>query len=150
LRLARLHDSANELEKAAAVYVRILEQAPGRPDIQNNLAYCLLQTGGDSKQALELAQQAAEKMQLNPHVLHTLGLAQLENGDVEESRKSLLMALELRPGDPTLLLDLGQALIKEGNVEDGKRHVAAALMFADRLGLDFPRRAEAEQIVKEQ
>jgi tetratricopeptide (TPR) repeat protein len=149
LRLAQSHDAANELKEAAALYVRILALAPGRPDIQNNLAYSLLQTGGDPKQALELAEQAAGKMQLDPHVRHTLGLAQLRNGDIPGARASLIMALELRPGDPTLLLDLGQALIAEGNSEDGKRQVASALMYADRLGLDFPRRAEAEQIVKE-
>ena len=130
--------------------MRLLALIPGRPDIQNNLAYSLLQTGGDPKQALDLAQQAAEKMKLNPHVLHTLGLAQLRNEDIAGARKSLVTALELRPGDPTLLLDLGQALIAEGRAEDGKRQVAAALTYADRLGLDFPRRAEAEAIAKEQ
>ena len=136
-----------DMKGAAAAYGRLVELRPNDPAGNNNLAYCLLVTGGDLKEALAKAEKAKEKLPANSAVLHTLGVAQLRNGNLEESRKNLGMALELRPGDPTLLLDYGLLLKAENHPDDAKRHIELALMYADQLGLDFPRRAEAEQIV---
>jgi len=53
----------------------------------------------------------------------------------------------MRPGDPTLLLDFGALLIEKGEKEAGQRHIRLAIEYANRLGLDFPRKAEAESLV---
>lgn len=129
--------------------LRLLADAvPDDPRIKNNLAYSILQTNVDAREALALASLAREQLGLDPAVLHTLGLAQLRIGDLEEGQKNLLAALELRPGDPTLLLDLGQLLIAMDRTEDGKRQIEAALDFANQIGVAFPRRAEAERILE--
>jgi Flp pilus assembly protein TadD len=135
------------MKGATDAYRRLAELRPEDATANNNAAYCLLVTGGDLKEALERAQKAKEKLPLNPAVLHTLGVAQLRSGNLEESRKNLSMALELRPGDPTLLLDYGLLLNAENKPEDGKLHIELAIRYADQLGLNFPRRAEAEQIL---
>ena len=136
-----------DMKGAVAAYGRLVELRPNDPTGNNNLAYCLLVTGGDLKEALAKAEKAKEKLPANSAVLHTLGVAQLRSGNLEESRKNLSIALELRPGDPTLLLDYGLLLKAENRPDDAKRYIELALMYADQLGLDFPRRAEAEQIV---
>jgi len=144
---ARFFEEQRDMPSVLAAYQRLAEFLPDDPKVANNLAYAILATGGDAAEALKWARQAAEKLKINPQVLHTLGLAQLRTGDIEEGRKSLTIALQLRPSDPTALLDFGQALIQSGKEEEGKAQVKLALYYANQLGLDFPRRAEAEKIL---
>ncbi|MBI2423877.1 MAG: tetratricopeptide repeat protein [Candidatus Hydrogenedentes bacterium] len=146
---ARLLEKTEGLEAATEAYRKLNELAPGDPVTQNNLAYCLLMSGANDAEALGLAQQAKEKMGMNPGVLHTLGVAQLRTGDLENSNSNLRAALEIRPGDPTLLLDYGKLLVTQGEAEEGKRHAALALEYSRIFGLDFPRQAEAEAIMAE-
>lgn len=144
LRLAQFLDGHKAARETLAAYRRLAELLPDDPYIGNNLAYCLLESGGDAEEALERARKASERLGLNSHVAHTLGLAQMRCGDLEEGAKNLAVALEMRPGDPTLLLDYGQLLIAQKRLEEGKNYLQLALRYTDQLGLDFPRRAEAE------
>lgn len=125
----------------------IADLLPNDPYAANNLAYCILQTGGKAEEALALAQKAYEKLPRNAEVIHTLGLAQVRAGDKAEGRKNLTVALEMRPGDPTLMLDYGKLLIEQNEAEEGKNNIQLALRYASQLGLDFPRKSEAEQAV---
>lgn len=152
---AQFFDRRQDLAEAVKCYRQLAELDPGNPIVKNNLAYYLLLTKGDAGEALQLAQAAYDAVSKDqgaawavPHVLHTLGLAELRAGEIERGKKNLTIALENRPGDPTVLLDFGQLLIVMGRKEDGIRQVEVALRYADLLGLDFPRRAEAEAILK--
>ena len=145
--LAVYRTEREDFQQAEEAFRRLLELAPDHPAVQNNLAYCILQTGGDVNEALDFARAAVDKLGANAHAVHTLGLAQLRAGEHEEARKHLAVALEMRPGDPTLLLDYGRALIALGRDDEGKLHVRSAILYADQMGLDFPRRAEAEQVL---
>ncbi|MCC6695801.1 MAG: tetratricopeptide repeat protein [Candidatus Hydrogenedentes bacterium] len=147
LRYAQYLDQTSDLPAQLEANRRLAALLPGDPFIANNLAYCILQTNGDASEALALAKAASEKAPRNPEIIHTLGLAQFRAGDLEEGARNLSMALELRPGDPTLLLDAGNVLIAQGKAEQGRAYVQYAIQYADQLGLEFPRRAEAEQIM---
>ena len=142
-RLAILRDKQEDYSDALAIYERLTELESESPAFLNNRAYAILQTNGDPEEAVGFAQRARDIMGPNPHVLHTLGLAQLRAGSLDEAQQNLGMALEMRPGDPTLLLDYGEVLIALGNGEAGRSHIVLALRYADQLGLDFPRRPEA-------
>jgi tetratricopeptide (TPR) repeat protein len=83
----------------------------------------------------------------NASVFHTLGLAQYMSGRFEDSRKSFWEALELRPLDPTLLFDYGRALIATSQRDEGRGQISLAITLTDQLGLEFPRRAEAEKVL---
>lgn len=148
---ARYLERAGDQDGAAAAYARVLTARPGDPVVGNNLAYLILETGGDVQRALELAQAAFEASQGNPtiqpHVLHTLGLAELRANKLDDAEKHLILALQMRPGDPTLLMDYGALLLEKGDTETGERHIRLAIEYANRLGLDFPRKAEAEKMV---
>jgi Flp pilus assembly protein TadD len=134
--------------KEAITALRHLVQV--RPDdsiANNNLAYHLLMAGGDEKEALHCAEVAQKGMPNDPFVVHTLGVAQLRVGDFEHSQKNLEMALQLKPGEPALLLDYGKLLIALQRKDEGRHHIEAALSYAKEMGLDFDRKAEAEEIL---
>lgn len=137
----------DDLATAITQYRRVLELRPDDPIASNNLAYYLLLTNGDTNEALHAAQLAAQGLPYEPRILHTLGVAQLRVGDLEQSKKNLTMALERMPGNPSLLLDYGQLMIKQGEAEQGRRIIESALITANVLGLDFERKAEAENIL---
>ncbi len=138
-------DKQNDVDGQIAAYRKILELTPEDPAANNNLAYCLLLKGGDPKEALGYAGKAIGNLRGNALAHHTLGVAQLRTGDLEESNKNLSIALELRPGDPDLLLDYGLMLIAKGQKEEGLKPIKLAIQYTDQLGLTFARRAEAEK-----
>ncbi|GMW01288.1 MAG: hypothetical protein AMXMBFR84_24250 [Candidatus Hydrogenedentota bacterium] len=146
-RLADVMSTRSDASALTQVLKNLLEIYPDDPVVSNNLAYTLLQSGGDPAEAVALAQAAADTLGANPQVLHTLGLAHLKAGDIEQGKKELGIALQARPGDPTLLLDFGQALIAQNAVDEGKSQVRLAIAYAEQLGLEFPRRAEADALL---
>lgn len=146
-RRGRFLEQTDDLAGAVAIYRRILESHPDDGAANNNLAYLLLLTDGDKEEALRRAEKANEVLGIEASVIHTLGVCQLRTGDYESSRRSLGLALELRPGDPTLLLDYGLLLQEEGQQERAVLHIKLALQYADVLDLEFPRRGEAEAVL---
>lgn len=145
LRRGAFYERQEDYERACGEYERLLQAAPENPLAHNNLAYCILSSKGNAAKALEHAERALEALPNNVHVLHTVGLAELRAGKLESSRRHLEAALQQRPGEPALLLDHGVLLIEQGNIQEGKSSLQAAIGYADELGLEFPRRAEAEQ-----
>lgn len=143
---AQFMERMGNLGEAQESYRRLAALLPEDPAVMNNLAYMILENRGDLNEALALAQGAIERLGNNPHVLHTLGLAELRAGQLDGAERHLAMAVEMRPGDPTLLLDFGQLLVARGREEDGRRYAQVALFYAERLGLNFPRHAEARAL----
>jgi tetratricopeptide (TPR) repeat protein len=139
----------NMVPEAMDAFRKQLAINPNDAAANNNLAYYLSLTGENLEEALDRAEKAKDLMapETNPNVLHTLGVAQLRTGNLDESEKNLAVALEMRPGEPTLLLDYGELLIKKDRQEQGLGYVELALRYAELLGLDFPRRNEAIQIL---
>jgi tetratricopeptide (TPR) repeat protein len=144
---AQFYERIGDAEQAIQAYRRLAQLAPDDAAVNNNLAYALLTGGGNPTEALPIAERASSLSPPNSGIFHTLGLAQFMSGRFEESRKSLWQALELRPLDPTVLFDYGQALMATDQREDGQRQIALAVTLSDQLGLDFPRRAEAQKIL---
>jgi len=136
------------IEEAIPAYERLLELVPDDLAGNNNLAYCLLLTEGDLDKALAHAERAKNMRPTEPNVLHTLGLVQLRRGDLEKSADNLKLAITLRPADPTFLLDYGQLLIAQNSTEEAVVQIETALKYSAQIGLPFPRRAEAENILR--
>jgi len=143
----QFYERTGDTEQTIQAYRRLAQLAPDDAAVNNNLAYAILTSGGNPAEALPIAERAASLSPPNAGILHTLGLAQFMSGRFEESRKSLGQALELRPLDPTLLFDYGRALMATNQRDDGQRQIELAVSLSDQLGLDFPRRAEAEKLL---
>lgn len=146
---AEYYHGKGDVEKAAQAYSMLLAINPDEAATHNNLAYCLLVLNRDIDKALESATFAQSRFPNNPSILHTLGLAQMRNNKLDDARKNLSVALELRPGDPTILLDLSRLLQMQGQEEEARAAVVQALQFSDRLGIQFDRRDEALALAKE-
>ncbi|MCC6490361.1 MAG: tetratricopeptide repeat protein [Candidatus Hydrogenedentes bacterium] len=141
-------ETQGDLAAAQEEYRRLLELRPDDPIGNNNLAYCLLSSNSDAEEARGHALRAAEALPNDAHVMHTLGVAELRTGALAESEKHLQGALELMPGEPTLLLDYGLLLVAKGMPAEGRIQAQAALSYAQLFGLEFPRRAEAEDLLE--
>lgn len=147
LRRGDFFERQKDLGAAIMEYRHHLQIRPDDPVGNNNLAYNLSLAGEDLPQALKSAQLAAKALPQDPRVLHTLGVAQLRSGDLEQSKVSLTSALQRMPGEPSLLFDYGKLLIALGETENGQRHIESALNTTRVLGIDFPRKSEAEEIL---
>lgn len=147
--LGAYNERQNDTQGAIAAYSKAHELAPDSPPIANNLAYNLILADQNIEEAKQLAKQAVDAAGANPHFLHTLGVAQMRTGDYEGAQQSISRALTLRPGDPTHMYDYGRTLIELDDTQNGLNHIQRAITYADRLGLDFPKREEAEEMVRE-
>ncbi|MCP4641577.1 MAG: tetratricopeptide repeat protein [bacterium] len=150
MRVVDLYEREGQYEAALAEYRKLAALDPDNPLMANNVAYSILRVDGDVQEALTLADKAVAAFPANPHIRHTLGLAQLRGGQGGDAMRNLAICVEMLPGDPTFLLDYGQALVAEGRAEDGRRQIELAIEYADKLGLEFARRAEAEAILSQQ
>lgn len=144
---AAFAEAEGDIALALASYETLLTGGAEDAAVFNNYAYYLLRTGGDLDAALNYATRASELLQTSPQVRHTLGLAQLRQGMLEEARRNLGAALEMMPSDPTLLLDYGHLLLEEGEEEQGRQSIQLAIRYADQLGVPFDRRTEAESLL---
>ncbi|MCC6795749.1 MAG: tetratricopeptide repeat protein [Candidatus Hydrogenedentes bacterium] len=142
------YENTRKLYTAMDEYRKALALDAANPIALNNLAYCIISTKGDPKEARDLAQKALTTLRNDTNVMHTLGVALLRIGELAESQKHLEKALERSPGEPTIMLDFGLNLIEQGKVQEGRRQVEAAVRFSEIFGLEFPRLAEAEDVLE--
>lgn len=147
--LASYYDRANDVDKAIETYRRLAELRPDSVVTNNNLAYNLIQSGGDAGEALRYAQKALERDGNNPSILHTVGVAQMRTNALDQSFESLNRAKQLRPGDPDILFDLGKLLIEMDRAPEGKSQIQLAVQYTNLFGLDFDRQTEALELIQQ-
>ncbi len=75
-----MYESQNNWDQAKAMYQKALEVQPNYPLASNNLAYVMLQQGGNVDVALDLAQTAHHGMLDSPNAADTLGWAYFQKG----------------------------------------------------------------------
>lgn len=142
------YENGRKLYTAMDEYRKALALDAANPIALNNLAYCIISTKGDPKEARDLAEKALRALPNDANVMHTLGVALLRVGELDESQKHLEKALERTPGEPTIMLDFGLNLIEQGKVQEGRNQVEAAVRFSEIFGLEFPRLLEAEDVLE--
>lgn len=89
-------------ERARKLYERALELRPDSPTAHNNLAWLLLQTGGDVDDALEHAERAVALDPGRSEYMDTLALAYCQAERFAEARAILARALAAAPDAPYL------------------------------------------------
>lgn len=105
--LGVLEEQQGQWQQAQNLYQKALALQPDDPFAANDLAYLMLQHGGNLDVALSLAQKARQGMPDNPGVADTLAVAYF------------------RKGDYTAAIDLlKEALNKAPNVSDFNYHIA--------------------------
>ncbi len=99
--LGELYEGQKNWDMAKQMYQKALQLQPENPIASNNLAYVMLQTGGNVDVAISLAQTARRLMPDNPNAADTLGWAYYQKGLYPTAIDLFKEALKKMPNDPT-------------------------------------------------
>src|SRR6202030_3912908 len=96
-----IEDSQGHWQKAQDLYQKALQLQPDLALASNNLAYSMLEHGGNSDVALTLAQTARQKLPDNPSVADTLAWVYYKKGTYTLAIHLLEEAIKKAPDDPS-------------------------------------------------
>jgi tetratricopeptide (TPR) repeat protein len=140
--LGVLEDGRGNSGEAEANYRKALDISPESPIAANNLAWLLVDNGGNLDEALRLASGAVEKHQNVAEYYDTLGYVYLKKGltspAVEQLRKAVALeeASAKRNGttpNSGYRVRLGMALAQSGDKASAKREVETSLRNATAM-----------------
>jgi tetratricopeptide (TPR) repeat protein len=132
--MGELYDAQHDAGNAKQAYQKALELDSNNPLASNNLAYLLLQNGGDVDQAVSLAQTARHSSPDSPGFADTLGWALYHKGYYQQSIDLFQEALQLAvkgngPDNPNVHYHLGLAYQKTGQPEQAKKELERVLQI---------------------
>lgn len=139
--LGIIHEGRKEYEKAQAHYEAILKLDPRFAPATNNLAWILVEHGGNLDVALAHAQTAREQRPDDPHIADTLGWIYYKKNAYLLAVNLLKEAVEKLPNEPIVRFHYGMAQYKNGDVAGAKKTLAASL----KLSKDFAGSEEAQK-----
>jgi cellulose synthase operon protein C len=142
-----LYEAKKDLDSAKAMYQQALGISPDHPLASNNLAYVILQQGGNVDVAMGLAQTARRGMPDSPNAADTLGWAYYQKGIYDSAISQFQEALRLGekrgdPDDADLHLHLGLAYQKKNNVTLARQQLEKAVKLS-------PNNADAKKALSE-
>ncbi|MGA7380292.1 MAG: tetratricopeptide repeat protein [Terriglobales bacterium] len=130
--MGELYESKQDWPHAQSSYQKALELRPGDPLTSNNLAYVLLQSGGNVDVALSLAQTARRGMPDSPNAADTLGWVYYQKGAYRSAIDLFQEALQLAEknkakDDATVHYHLGLAYEKTDQPALARQHFERVL-----------------------
>jgi len=130
--LGSVYESKHDLEAAKSAYNNALQIRRDDPAASNNLAYVLLETGGNADLALQLAQTARRGMPGSSNVADTLGWAFYQKGVYQSAIDNFQDAIKLaaknkEPDNATYHYHLGLAYAKAEQPALAKQHLERVL-----------------------
>jgi Flp pilus assembly protein TadD len=128
--LGTLEESLGNMPKADDYYKKALQIQPSQPVAANNLAYRMLQEGGNVDVALTLAQTARQGMPNSASAADTLAWAYYYKGTYGFARDLLVEAIKTDPQDPSLEYHLGMVYSKIGDKNNAAIHLKKAVSMA--------------------
>jgi tetratricopeptide (TPR) repeat protein len=127
------------------MYQKALQIQAENPLASNNLAYVILQQGGNVDVALSMAQTARRQMPDNPNAADTLGWAYYKKGLYPTAIDLFKEALKKSPNDPTFHYHLGLAYQASDQPTLAKEHLQQVLKLKpDYNDADGVRKALSE------
>ena len=124
--LGIIHDGLKEHEQAQAHYEEILKLDPRFAPAANNLAWILVEHGGNLDVALSHAQMAREQQPNDSYIADTLGWVYYKNAYLL-ARSLLKDAVEKLPHEPDIHFHYGMAQHKNGDQAGAKKSLQTAL-----------------------
>ena len=142
--LGIIHDSQKEYEKAQGHYQESLKINPRFAPAANNLAWILVEQGGNLDTALSYAQIAREQKPDDPHIADTLGWIYYKKNAYLLAVNLLKEAVEKLPKEPTVQYHYGMAQYKNGDATGAKKTLQASLKLSQNyLGSEEARKTLA-------
>jgi len=115
--------SVKQYKDAEDIYLQLIEKAPNNAFALNNLAW-LVHLRKDPK-AMDYAQRALKIAPDNASILDTLGVIELDGGQVKAAVERLERAVELAPNVADIKINLANAYLQAGRKDDAKAIVDA-------------------------
>ena len=128
--LGTLEESREDKGKAEEYYKASLQIQPQQPIAANNLAYLMLQNGGNVDVALTLAQTARQGMPNSPDSADTLAWAYYFKGTYAFARDLLENATKADPNSATMQYHLGMVYSKLQDKNNAAIHLKKAISLA--------------------
>ncbi len=128
--LGTLEESRGDWWQAENDYKKALQIQSSQPVAANNLAYLMLEHGGDVDVALSLAQTARQAMPNSPNSADTLAWAYYYKGAYGFARDLLEDAVKTDPKDASMQYHLGMVYSKLGDKNNAAIHLKAVLSLA--------------------
>lgn len=141
--LGIIHESRNEHDKAQQRYEHILRLNPRFAPAANNLAWILVDHGGNLDVALGHAQTAREHQPDDPRIADTLGWIYFKKNTSLLAVSLLKEAAEKLPTEPLVHYHLGIVQAKNGDTAAAKRSLQTALT----LNQHFAGADEAKKVI---
>jgi tetratricopeptide (TPR) repeat protein len=130
-----IYEAQQNWDQAKAMYQQALNVSPENPLASNNLAYVMLQHGGNVDVAMNLAQTARRAMPDNPSAADTLGWAYFHKGSYGDAIRQFQEALRLNqksgaPDDAVVHYHLGLAYQKANQIALARQQMEKAVQLA--------------------
>jgi tetratricopeptide (TPR) repeat protein len=127
-----LYEAKKDWEHAKGMYQQALSISPDHPLASNNLAYVMLQEGGNVDVAMGLAQTARRGMPDSANAADTLGWAYYQKGIYQSAISQFQEALRLSekhggPDDADLHYHLGMAYEKDNKTALARQQLEKAV-----------------------
>jgi tetratricopeptide (TPR) repeat protein len=125
--LGLVYDKLGRATEARKVYEASLKENGNDGIVLNNLAYLIVENGGDPDLALTYAQRARQKM---PHELgfaDTVGVIYLKKNLVDNALEIFEDLVRQNPGYAVFRLHLGEALLRKGEIAKARKELQVAL-----------------------
>ncbi|MBI1791141.1 MAG: tetratricopeptide repeat protein [Acidobacteria bacterium] len=142
LTLAMLENKLNNIPAAIENYRKVLSLQPTNRLALNNLAYVLLEHGGQADEALRLAQQAKELAPKEPWIDDTIGWAFYHKGLFENAAKHLEAAVS-KEGSAVQQYHLAMAYTRAGD----RKRAEKVLQTALRMDPNVPEAKTARELL---
>jgi tetratricopeptide (TPR) repeat protein len=127
--LGGISESRGEWQKAQDLYQKALQIQPDYAVAANNLAYLMLEHGGDVNTALSLAQTGRRGLPNLAASADTLGWAYYRQGVYNASIDMLQQAVKEDPKNPTYHYHLGLAYQKANDYAMARKQLESALQI---------------------
>jgi tetratricopeptide (TPR) repeat protein len=130
-----LYESKQSWDQAKAMYRQALSMQPDQPLASNNLAYVMLEQGGNVDVALAMAETARRGMPDSPNAADTLGWAYYQKGVYQSAISQFQEALRLgekggAPDDAVVHYHLGLAYQKANQTALARQQLEKALKLS--------------------
>jgi tetratricopeptide (TPR) repeat protein len=140
----------SDWEHAKTMYQQALNIEPNNPLASNNLAYVILQQGGNVDVALSMAQTARRGMPDSPNAADTLGWAYYQKGVYQSAIDSFQEALRLNEKnhgaeDATVHYHLGLAYQKANQSALARQQLERVL----KINPNYPKAADVRKALSE-
>jgi tetratricopeptide (TPR) repeat protein len=140
-----IYDSQRQPENSEKHYRACLEIEPKFAPAANNLAYLLVERGGDLNEALKLAQSAKSQLPEEPSVMDTLGWVYYKKGLYDSAIGEFKASLAKAGENPTVAYHLGLAYHQKGEAEKARAELKRALELSGSFeGAEQARKLLAE------